>query len=61
MIVIVSKIIDMIFISDININNENTKNIIITTMIIFMETITLTRACIKNRKDLLPLLIFFIF
>ena len=60
MIVIVSKIIDMIFISDISINNDNTKNIIII-MTIFMETITLTKACNKNRKDLLPLLIFFIF
>lgn len=60
MIVIVSKIIDMIFISDISINNDNTKNII-TIMTIFMETITLTKACNKNRKDLLPLLIFFIF
>ena len=60
MIVIVSKIIDMIFISDISINNDNTKNII-TIMTIFMETITLTKACNKNRKDLLLLLIFFIF
>ena len=61
MIVIVSKTIDMIFISDTNINNDNTKNIIIIIMTIFMEIITLTKACIKNRKDLLPLLIFFIF